>query len=341
MSETIDDLVSAYTLPAPLPKQRSSTRVNWPEHCPHAFVNPFQLEDLLIFDRQNLARVLAMTQFTPEQLAGSLQQAPPLLIQRVLTELSSNERAAFSQALLHPLPEEERMPGRHLLLDKLFWELTYWKTPEMYEELVAGEQLHPGIFQQLEPVLRDKIALDAGAGCGRASFAALEHGATQVYAVEPSPGLRRLFAQKLAASSNAKAIVLREGDFTHVPLPNQSVDVTLCCSAFTAEPAQGGEPALAELRRVTRSGGYIVLIWPRPIDRPWLAEHSFHYIALPQEQEMFLSFTSWQSAWRCVQRFYAQNKNVYRYLRHARQPRLPFSVLGINAPCDYCWLQIS
>ena len=340
MKEIVEDLVSTYT-PPPINASEQGKDVHLPEHCPHTFANPFQVEDLLIFDRQNLVRVLAMAQFTPEQLAWSLQQAPPLLIQRVFTGLSEDAREAFSQGLFCSLTEEDSTLVRHLLLDKLFWELTYWKTPEMYEELVAGEHLHPGIFQQLEPVLHNKIALDAGAGCGRASFAALEHGAAQVYAVEPSPGLRRLFAEKLAASPAADAIALREGDFTHVPLPDQSVDVTLSCSAFTAEAAQGGEPALAELKRVTRAGGYIVLIWPRPMDRPWLAERGFHYIALPQEQEMFLSFASWQSAWRCIQRFYAHNKNVYRYLRHARQPRLPFSVLGFNAPCDYCWLQVT
>ena len=340
MSETVDGLVSTRTLSARLSEQGNSEQVNLPEHCPHTFVNPFQVEDLLIFDRYNLARVLAMTQFTPEQLAWSLCQASPALIQRVLACLSRDDRAAFSQAFSRPPAEADSALARHLLLDQLFWEFTYWKTPEMYEELVAGEQLHPGIFQQLGPVLHNKIALDVGAGCGRASFAAIEHGAAHVYAVEPSPGLRRLFAQKLAASPFADAIALREGDFTHVPLPNQSVDVAMVCSAFTAEPTQGGEPALAEFRRVTRVDGYIVLIWPRPIDHPWLAAHGFHYVALPQEQEMTLSFASWQSAWRCVQRFYAQNKNVYRYLRHARQPRLPFSVLGFNAPCDYCWLQI-
>ena len=340
MSETADSPVSAYTHPAHLPEQEGSARADLPEHCPHTFANPFQLEDLLIFDQQNLARVLAMAQFTPTQLAWSLHQAPPLLIQRARAGLNRDEGAAFSQGLHYPLPEEDSELARHLLLDRLFWELIYWKTPEMYEELVAGEQLHPGIFQQLEPVLSNKIVLDAGAGCGRASFAALEHGAARVHAIEPSPGLRRLFAKKLSASSSPNTIALREGDFTHVPLPDQSVDVALACSAFTAEAPQGGEPALAEFKRVTRAGGYIVFIWPRPMDHSWLAERGFHYIALPQEQEMFLSFASWQSAWRCVQLFYAQNQNVARYLRHAHQPRLPFSVLGFNAPCDYCWLQV-
>lgn len=331
---------SAHTFPMDLSAKKNAAHVQLPEHCAHTFVNPFKIEDLLVFDTRNLGRVLAMTDFTPEQLAWALQQAPSSLIQRVDAYLAVDARATFRQGLADVSTADERALARHLLLDKLFWELTYWKTPEMYEELVAGEHLHPGIFQQLGPALHDRVVLDAGAGCGRASFAALEHGAAQVHAVEPSPGLRRLFAARLAASSVAHAITLHDGDFTHLGLPDQSVDVALACSAFTAEPTQGGEPALTELRRVTRAGGYLILIWPRPIDRPWLAAHGFHYVTLPQEQEMSLSFTSWQSAWRCVQRFYAHNTHVQRYLRHARQPKLPFSVLGINAPCDYCWLQV-
>ena len=319
----------------------SDVHVNLPEHDEHTFVNPFGIEDLLIFDRQSLGRVLAMTHLAPEHLAWALHQASEALLQHVFSCLPVGERSTFWRAFSHPGSANEIALAHHLLLDKLFWELTYWKTPELYEELVAGEHLHPGIFQQLESLLQNKVVLDAGAGCGRASFAALEHGASLIYAVEPSPGLRRLFAQKLAAAPVTNPIVLRAGDFTHVPLPDQSVDVALTCSAFTAEPEQGGEPALAELRRVTRIGGYIVLIWPRPIDLPWLAARGFRYVALPQAQEMSLTFPSWQSAWHCVQRFYARNRNVQCYLRHARQPRLPFSVLGFNAPCDYCWLQVT
>jgi len=320
--------------------QGDSERVALPEHVDHAFANPFQIEDLLIFDQPNLARILALGQISPEHLACSLHEAPSSLIRNVFSCLSLEQRSFFEQVLFLPVKQDHIAQARHLLLDKLFWELTYWKTPSLYEELVSGEHLHPGIFRQLEPLLRDKIVLDAGAGCGRATFEALEHGAALVYAVEPSPGLRGLLAEKLATPTGITPVVLRDGDFTHIPLPDQSVDIALACSAFTAEPAQGGEPGLAELKRVTRIGGFVVLIWPRVQDRSWLAEHGFRYVTFPVEKEMTLSFASWESAWRCTRRFYAQNKNVFRYLRHARHPGLPFSVLDCNPPCDYGWLQV-
>lgn len=314
-----------------------SKRSILPEHGEHTFVNPFQVDDLLIFDHANLCRLLAANQLTPEHLAWSLHKAPSVLSRSLLSCLPADQQAVFCRELVRSLSEEDIRVSQHLLLDTLFWELTYWKTPELYKELVEGEALHPGIFQQLEPWLRDKIVLDAGAGCGRATRAILERGAALVHAVEPSPGLRRLFEEELAATVGKQRVVLHDGDFAHLPLPDQSVDATLACSAFTAAPGEGGEAGLAEFRRVTRAGGAIVLIWPRPQDRVWLAERGFRYVAFPQDEEMGLTFASWTSAWRCVHRFYAGNRRVLDYLRHANRPRLPFSVLGVNAPCDYCF----
>jgi SAM-dependent methyltransferase len=310
------------------------------EHIDHDFANPFQLEDLLIFDRQNLERVLKIAKVGPQHLAWSVQGDSEQLVQRLLACLPIAIRPVFLSELSHCVAREKVELARHILLDKLFWELTYWKTPELYDELVQGEHLHPGIFRQLAPLIHDKIVLDAGAGSGRASFEALHYGARLVYALEPSPGLRHLLAQKLSSSPVPRAVVLCAGDFAHVPLPDQSVDLVLTCSAFTAEPEQGGEPGLAEFKRVTCPGGYIVVIWPRCEDYHWLAEQGFQYVALSQEKEMSVEFASWRSAWRCVQRFYAHKQDVHDYLSKARHPRLPFSILGFHAPCDYSWFQV-
>lgn len=313
-----------------------------PKHRPHDFVNPFHIEDLLIFDEAHLCRVLANEngRLTLEQLAWCVQRAPAQLVQRILACLSNADQPAFLHALAYPITSVVIEQAQHLLLDQLFWELTYWKTPKLYDELTAGEHLHPGIFEQLEPWLRGKIVLDIGAGSGRASFEALHHGAKLVYAVEPSPGLRQILHRKLARAPDHPAMIVGAGDFAHVPLPTQSVDLALSCSAFTAKSEQGGELGLAELRRVTRAGGMIAIIWPRPTDRAWLSQHGFRYVALPCEQTMKLAFASWQSAWRCVRRFYGENQAALDYLLYAHEPSIPFAVLGLNAPRDYCWLRI-
>src|SRR6266516_2474316 len=303
------------------------------------FENPFQIEDLEVFDDETLQVILSNRGFglTVEKLAQSLHGAPEVLIQRIRRNLPLSQRPCFRAELRKSIPEEQVVAARRCVLDGLFWELTYWKTPELYNELTEGEQLHPGIFQQLEPDVRDKIVLDAGAGCGRASFECVRYGARRVYAVEPSPGLLSILQQKLASQPAFRRIVPLRGRFDKLPLADDSVNTSLSCSAFTSEPMQGGEPGLTELRRVTRLGGKIVIIWPRVQDYDWLAEHGFQHVILPRHEEMRMRFCSLESALRCARYFYARNEKVVQYLLRERKPEIPFSVLGFNPPCDYCW----
>jgi len=310
------------------------------------FSNPFLIEDLAVFDDTTLRKMLDTDSFglTLENLALSLHHASLSLVERIGSLLPS-QHSNFMQELNRPAPEPEIEAARRLILDKLFWELIYWKIPDLYDELTEGEQLHPGVFQQLEPYLCDKLVLDAGAGSGRASFECARHGARLVYAVEPSPGLLHILEQKLARQVCAGVldpgrVIPCSGRFDHLPLQDNSVDLALSCSAFTAAPEQGGEPGLAELKRVTRPGGKIVLIWPRIQDYCWLGTHGFIYVALPLQQEMHVRFRSLKSALRCAHRFYAHNEAVVRYIRSRRSHKVPFSVLGINPPCDYCWLEV-
>ena len=305
-----------------------------------AFENPFQIEDLIVFDDAELRRLFDADscRVKLQDLAWSLHGASKSLIQRIRKNLGRHHRLYFIQELNYPAPAEEVRAARKRVLDALFWELTYWKMPGLYEELTEGEKLHPGIFQQLEPYLRDKIALDIGAGSGRATFECLRHGARLVYAVEPSPGLLRILEQKIAQRPASDRVVVRQGDFSHIPLADGSVDIALSCSAFTAAPEQGGEVGLAELQRVTKHGGRIVLIWPRREDHDWLAEHGFSHVTLPVQHEMFVQFRSLRSAVRCARLFYGHNKAVIRYILKRRRPTVPFSVLGLNPPSDYCWL---
>lgn len=308
-----------------------------------ASASSFQLDDLLIFDEAHLRCILegCLRKMMPEQLAWGMGAASPQMVQRVTNCLSCEQRAQFFRAWQFPIPDDESERARRNLLKQCFWELTYWHTPELYEELTVGEQLHPGIFQHLEALVRGKIVLDAGAGSGRASFECARHGARLVYALEPSPGLLRILKQKVLSTPASERIIPGAGDFAHVPLASRSVDLALACSAFTSQPEQGGEPGLDELRRVVRPGGEIVLIWPRPEDRRWLAEHGFHSLILPGGERMSVRFPSLAAALRCARRFYANNSRLLRYLQKTEQPDVPFAVLGFNPPCEYCWLRVS
>jgi len=303
---------------------------------------PFHIEDLGIFDDGTLRIILSNCGFglTVEQLAQSLHGASEELIQRIQRNLLPSQRPHFIEELYRSISGARVEEARRCVLEKFFWELTYWKTPDLYEELIEGEQLHHGIFRQLEPDIHDKVVLDAGAGSGRATFECVHYGASKVYAVEPSPGLLRILQQKIAEQAEHCCIVPLQGRFDRLPLADECVDTALSCSAFTSDPAQGGEPGLAELRRVTRPGGNIVIIWPRVEDRNWLAERGFHYIMLPGYEEMWIRFRTWQSALRCARHFYAHNLKVIEYILEERKPEIPLSMLGLNPPCDYCWLGV-
>ncbi len=307
------------------------------------FENPFQIADLMVFDDDTLRHLLDSHAFglTVELLGHALQAGPEQLAERVARLLSLEQRRAFLQILHQPVAPGKVRHASRQVLDNLFWELTYWRTPELYEELVEGEWLHPALFPRLTSDLSGSVVLDAGAGTGRASFECLRYGAEMVYAMEPSPGLRRILERKRCTSPHASRLILCAGRFDAIPLMGDSIDITLACSAFTAEPEQGGEPGLAEMLRVTRSGGKIVLIWPRPEDREWLLARGFNYVSLPISEEMRVHFHSLRSALECAQRFYAHNRAVVDYVRSRRRTDIPFSVIGVNPPCDYCWLEVS
>lgn len=306
------------------------------------FVNPFHITDLLVFDEGTLREMLEHHAYglMLDELATALHSAPVAVVEHVRRALPPQQRANLCTRLRQDAAPSEIHDARRRTLDKLFWELTYWKTPHLYDELIEGERLHPAIFTQLAGYIRGHIVLDAGAGSGRATFECLRQGARRVYAIEPSPGLLRILRQKLGHGADARRVALARGRFDALPLRDSSVDIALSCSAFTADPQQGGEPGLAELRRVTRPGGMLVLIWPRPEDYAWLAAHGFAYVALPTEPGMSVRFRSLHVAYQVARRFYAHNRAVLRYLRHHRQPEVPFEVLGYNPPHDYCWLRV-
>ncbi len=205
------------------------------------FENPFQMEDLMVFDEKTLHTMLMRSEFglTVESLARSLHSMQGPLLKRIQSNLSPQQRSLFLQQLRHPLSQNEVACAQRQVLDGLFWELTYWKTPELYEELTEGERLHPGIFEHLQPDLQGKTVLDAGAGSGRASLECIRYGAKLVYAIEPSPGLLHILEQKLGHRVNGQQVIPRTGRFDTLPLEDNSVDLALSCSAFTAAPGRG------------------------------------------------------------------------------------------------------
>ena len=322
-------------------------RGEWPAHISvgtpacELFENQFGMEDLLAFDDALLAHIASGGYgLTNDELAISLKGAQDKLVRRFEAQIPANEQAKFAGVLQEDVSGNDVETARRHVLDRLFWELTYWKTPDLYEDLTEGECLHSEIFRQLEPDLRGKVALDAGAGTGRATFECLRYGAKLVYAAEPSPGFLRILNRKREQFASPERIAPIQARFEALPLPDGTIDLVISCSAFTANEEAGGERGLAEFRRVAKKGGKIVIIWPRAQDYGWLAARGFHYVCLPDEQEKGIHFRSVQRAIECARHFYARNPRVEQYIEREHTPDVPYEIIGMNPPRDYCWLVV-
>jgi len=98
-----------------------------------------------------------------------------------------------------------------------------------------------------------KTVVDVGAGAGRLALVAAEAGAT-VFAVDPVANLR----QYLKAKARARGLIdvyPVDGLITELPFPAGFADVVMGGHVFGGQPAE----EYAEMRRVTRPGGMIIL----------------------------------------------------------------------------------
>ncbi len=206
----------------------------------------------------------------------------------------------------------------------LAWELLYRLEPELYDRLASAERLHPGVVGWL-PRDVDRIA-EVGAGTGRLTMELIERG-RHVVAVEPALPLRRILQRKLAAADHGDRAEVIGGFFDQVPLPDDSSNLVVACSAFTPAPGHGGEAGLAEMERVCRPGGYVAIIWPNHLD--WLAARGYRYVSFPGP--MSAEFDGYDEAVELAEIFYPEAVGEVRR-RGCRT--VPFEVLGINPPRD-------
>jgi SAM-dependent methyltransferase len=299
----------------------------------------FDLADLAVFDEAHLREVIAGVPgaASPASVgcalsADQLSEQSPLaaLADRIAHALDPQARAIFIHAFQQSATEDECKAARQSVLKALYWELVYWKTPDEYDRLTAGEQVHLGALDVAR--VDDAVVLDAGAGAGRFTLP-LARRARRVYAMDPAPPLLRLLERKLARK-DLRNVELMRGVFRRVPLPDDSVDAVVACSAFGMQEARGGESGLDELQRVTRSGGRIVILWPE--DPSWFARHGFRHLTLPGH--LTITFPTLEDAYAIATRFYGLAAT--RHLDATRQPELPFGVLGVRPPRDLCWLTV-
>ncbi|HEY2702262.1 MAG TPA: methyltransferase domain-containing protein [Candidatus Dormibacteraeota bacterium] len=237
--------------------------------------------------------------------------------------LTAAERARF----LAPGAWEEG--GGDRLPPGLQWQLLYRLEPELYDRLARAERLHPGVVGWLPG--RVARAIEVGAGSGRLTVA-LARRCASLLAVEPAAGLRRLLRRRLAGRG-LDHVGVRSGFVDAIPAPSASADLVVTASAFTPERAHGGDAGLAELERVAAPGGLVVIVWPNHLD--WLRERGYRHLSFPGE--MALEFTSLEEALELSAIFHPEAVDE---IRRRGSHRVPYAVVGRNAPRDLAWRRL-
>jgi SAM-dependent methyltransferase len=210
----------------------------------------------------------------------------------------------------------------------LAWELLYRLEPELYERLVAAERLHPGVLAWL-PRDVERI-VEVAAGTGRLTLELVER-AREVLAIEPAGPLREILNQKLREARHGHRARVAHGFFDDLPVADDYADLVLTCSALTPAPGHGGEAGLAEMERVCRPGGCVVIVWPNEV--PWLAAHGYRHVSF-DDGEMFVEFASPEEAVELTELFYPRGAEEVR--RHGWS-RVSYDVLGVNPPRDLAY----
>ena len=245
-------------------------------------------------------------------------------------------RTRYTVADLDALTAEE---ARRFLADgpespqanlALAWELLYRREPELYDRLVSAERLHPAVLQWL-PDGVDRI-VEVGAGTGRLTLELL-HRAREIVAIEPAAPLREMLHRRLVSADHGDRARVADGFFDALPLPSDWAELVVSCSAFTPEAGHGGEAGLAEMERVCRPGGIVVIVWPNNVG--WLAARGFRHVSFAGE--MFVEFASREEAAELTELFYP---SAAAEVRQNARPRVSYDALGINPPRDLAFKAI-
>ena len=175
-------------------------------------------------------------------------------------ELAGAPPGEFDRACAGDQPSADR------LLRAMFWPCVYHLEPELWDALAGVEPIDPDLLAELE--IPAAGVLEVGAGSGRLTTY-LTRRAGEVLAVEPSLGLCHLLHRRLPE-------VLVVAAWAHaLPVPSGSFELAVSCASIGPDPV-----VVAELVRVTRPGGRVLLISPEHPE--WFQARGWHRVSHPR-----------------------------------------------------------
>jgi len=210
--------------------------------------------------------------------------------------------------------------------DQLPWELLYRIEPDLYARLVAGERLHEGILHWLPG--HGRSVLEIAAGTGRLTLE-LARRAAQLTAVEPAAPLREILRDRLREAGSGNVSVV-PGFFDELPAAEQSHDLVISCSAFSAASFDDPDRCLEGMRSRCAPGGLLVLVWPSDVS--WLRARGFEHITFAGP--MLVEYESLEDALGLARIFYPE---AVASIARKGSRFVDFTTLGFNAPRDLCW----
>ncbi len=159
-------------------------------------------------------------------------------------------------ATVRPAAPERIREAEHRLVEASCpWNLGMAKSPEVWDALPWSYWDPSAIYDRVD--LDGKIVLDVGAGTGQVTLRCAPY-AHLVWALEPVGRLRRYIEHKMGAAGFTNVRTL-DGLAEAIPLGNDSIDAAILSDgSFGWNPEQ----ELAELERVTRPGGVVLMLGP-------------------------------------------------------------------------------
>ena len=136
-------------------------------------------------------------------------------------------------------------------------------------------------FAAHAPTARPLTVLDLGSGTGRFTPALADAFGGPVYGVEPSAGMRQVALD----GRDHPAVTYLAGSADAIPLPDASVDLVLLYMVWHHVPDRAA--AAAEVRRVLRPGGRVLMRSTFSDRMPDLAWHTYFPRATELEREIF------------------------------------------------------